>query len=209
VTAKGKIKAPSQKNGETTTDVVEEWKKLPKTSIKSKTIASELPDDLDWLDSESIRSYSEMGTPATTAQVHPYLFTTSIAELAAEKGAQIILGAVTGIDKSADGVKSVTYEDKTTKEVHTIPATDVVVSAGPWTNTVLPEAPIEALRAHSVVIKADVSPYAVFTDIELPKNYSASRKDVKKRKHGRSVNPEMYARPDGTVYACGKIWPDI
>jgi glycine/D-amino acid oxidase-like deaminating enzyme len=204
VTAKGKIPASSQTNGDATTGEGEEWKKLPKTSVKPKSIAAQIPDDLDWLDTESVRSYSEMGTPATTAQVHPFLFTTSIASLAEEKGAQIILGSVTGIDKGPDGVKSVTYEDKETKEIRTIPATDIVVAAGPWTNKILPEAPIEALRAHSVVIKADVSPYAIFTDIELPRNYAASRKDVKKRKHGKSVNPEMYARPDGTVYACGK-----
>jgi glycine/D-amino acid oxidase-like deaminating enzyme len=209
VQAKGKVPAVAQKNEAATTEGVEEWKKLPKTSIKMKSVSAELPDDLDWLDTDSVRSYSEMGTPATTAQVHPKLFTTTIAELAAEKGAQIILGSVTAIDRSAKGVKGVAYMDKATKESHTIPATDVIVAAGPWTNTILPEAPIEAMRAHSVVIKADVSPYAIFTDIELPKNYAASRKDVKKRKHGKSVNPEMYARPDGTVYACGKFCPHI
>jgi hypothetical protein len=72
---------------------------------------------------------------------------------------------------------------------------------------VFPEAPIDAIRAHSVVIKAEVSPWAVFTEIDLPKDFGRKEgADVKKRRHGLNVNPEMYARPDGTVYACGKIF---
>ena len=159
-----------------------------------------VPEDLDWFDADCIRSYSEMGTPSTTAQVHPYLFTTSMADLAVSSGAKVILGSVTAIDYTGPhGVKSVTYEDKETKHIHTLPATDVILAAGPWTSHVFPEAPIEAVRAHSVVVEADVSPYAVFSEISLPKGFGG---DVKSR-HGSTVSPEMYARPDGTVYACG------
>ena len=101
-------------------------------------------------------------------------------------------------------MRGVTYEEKETRKICTLPATDVVVAAGPWTSHVFPEAPIDAIRAHSVVIKADVSPWAVFTEIDLPKDFGRTGGgDVKKRRHGLNVNPEMYARPDGTVYACG------
>lgn len=180
---------------------IKEWQKLPKTEGKKKSGKGNTPSDLDWFDSDSVASYSEMGTPATTAQVHPYLFTTSMADLAISAGAQVILGSVTSIDySSSSGVKSVTYSDKTTKVTHTIPATDAVLAAGPWTSHIYPEAPVEAMRAHSVVIKADVSPYAVFSEIRLPKDFD---KGDKKRRHGTTVSPEMYARPDGTVYACG------
>ena len=186
----------------------EDWKGLPKTDMKSKgkMVAAAIPKELDWFDSETVTGYSEMGTPSTTAQVHPYQFTTSIAELAQEAGARVILGSVTAIDYSGpQGVKGVTYEDKETKKVHTIPATDIVLAAGPWTSNVFPDAPIDALRAHSVVIEADVSPYAVFSDISLPKDFGKiGGGNVKKRRHGASVTPEMYARPDGTVYACGE-----
>ncbi|KAL8741970.1 MAG: hypothetical protein Q9184_008319, partial [Pyrenodesmia sp. 2 TL-2023] len=99
-----------------------------------KVIAAGLPKDLNWFAPESIQSYYEMGDPATTAQVHPYHFTTSMAELAKEKGVNIVLGAVSSIDTAnGEGVRSVTYEDKATEETHTLPATDVIVSAGPWT----------------------------------------------------------------------------
>lgn len=188
---------------------VESWNKLPKTNGNAKiksTAAVGVPQDLDWIDQDSIRAYSVMGTPSTTAQVHPYQFTTSMADLAVEAGAEVILGSVTNIEypSKADGVKSVTYVDKASRETHTIPATDVIVSAGPWTAHVFPEAPIEAMRAHSVVIKAEVAPYAIFSEITLPKDFGRTGGgDVKRRRHGLSVSPEMYARPDGTVYACG------
>lgn len=52
----------------------EEWQKLPKTKNEKKgiTIAAGIPKDLDWFDAEAVKGYSEMGTPSTTAQVHPY-----------------------------------------------------------------------------------------------------------------------------------------
>jgi hypothetical protein len=186
----------------------EEWSKLPKLGEKilGKSKAAHVPKDLDWFVPEAITDYSEMGDPSTTAQVHPYQFTTSMAALAEEKGAKIQLGSVTAIDYTGNHVKSVTYEDKETGRIHTIPATDVIVSAGPWTSHVFPEAPIEAMRAHSVTIKADVTPYAIFSEIDLPANFGQTNESTKgtKRRHGKTVSPEMYARPNGEVYACGK-----
>lgn len=179
----------------------EDGNKIPKVgSGKVKYDKKGIPEDLDWFDQESLTGYSEMGTPSTTAQVHPYKFTTSMADLAVEKGAKVILGMATGVDYTGThGVKGVTYEDRETNHIHTLPATDVILAAGPWTGRVFPEAPIEASRAHSVVIEADVSPYAIFSQIELPKEFVKAAR----RRHVMSVSPEMYPRPDGTVYACG------
>ncbi|KAL8897743.1 MAG: hypothetical protein Q9207_007056 [Kuettlingeria erythrocarpa] len=173
-----------------------------------KVIAAGLPKDLNWFAPESIQSYYQMGDPDTTAQVHPYHFTTSMAELAQEKGVNIVLGAVSNIDTAnGKGVKSVTYEDKATKETHIIPATDVIVSAGPWTQRVYPPAPISAMRAHSVTITPSkpISAYAIFTEISLPPDFG--RKDTflkAKRPHGKTVTPEIYARPNNEAYACGE-----
>jgi glycine/D-amino acid oxidase-like deaminating enzyme len=167
-----------------------------------KLRAAGVPPDLDWVIPDGIRGYENMAGPKETAQVHPYLFTKSIAELAEEKGAQIVIGRVTGIGKeAADGVKSVTYIDKASGKTHTIPATDVIVSAGPWTRAVFPEAPISATRAHSVVIRPSrsVSAYTLFTNIELPSGFGLS-----KMSRRTVVSPEIYARPDDTVYACGE-----
>ena len=180
--------------------------KRDKAALRKLTAAG-LPKDLDWVAADSVRSYYEMGTPDNTAQVHPYQFTTSMAQLAEEKGAKIILGFVTNIDRTGGAVKSVTYEDKETSESHTIPATDVVISAGPWTKSIYPPTPISAMRAHSVTIKSSspISAYALFTEINLPPDFG--RKDTfmkSKGSHGKEVTPEIYARPGDEAYACGE-----
>lgn len=161
--------------------------------------AAGIPADLDWIIPDGLRGYESMAAPGQTAQVHPYLFTTSMAKLAEEKGAKVVLGSVTNINRSAAGVESVTYKDKETGESCTIPATDVIISAGPWTKSVFPQAPISAVRAHSVVIRPTrpVSAHTLFTNIELPAGFgNRSRPTV--------VTPEIYPRPDNTVYACGE-----
>lgn len=173
-----------------------------------KVTAAGLPKDLNWFTPESTKSYHEMGDPETTAQVHPYQFTTSMAELAQEKGVDLILGSVSSIDTAnGDGVKSVTYEDKATKETHTISATDVIVSAGPWTRQVYPPAPISGMRAHSVTIAPSkpISAYAIFTEISLPPDFGHKDTFLKsKRPHSKTVTPEIYARPNNEAYACGE-----
>jgi glycine/D-amino acid oxidase-like deaminating enzyme len=175
--------------------------------------AAGVPADLDWVSPDTNFSYDEMGNPSTTAQVHPCQFTTAMAELAKEKGADIKVGAsVKSINysPSGDAVESVTYVDKNNggKE-ETIPATDVVVAAGPWTPNVFPDAPIAAMRAHSVTIRPTrpVSAYALFTQIKLPANFGQQTNESRKSKRSigeQIVTPEIYARPKNEVYACGE-----
>ena len=162
-----------------------------------KMRAAGIPADLDWFDAESVRGYSEMGDPSTTAQVHPYQFTTSMASLAEEKGVKVIIGSVTSIDHADDCVKSVAYTDSESQESKTVPATDVVIAAGPWTRNVWPTAPIAAWRAHSVTVRPSrpISAYAVFTEISLPSSGTFRAK---------RVSPEIYARPNNEAYACGE-----
>ncbi|KAL9638095.1 MAG: hypothetical protein Q9164_001778 [Protoblastenia rupestris] len=160
----------------------------------------------DWIAAESFLEYGAMGTPDDTAQVHPYHFTTSMAQLAKDKGAKIIMGAVSNIDRTDGKVKSVTYSDKETATPYTIPATDVVIAAGPWTQRVFPTAPISALRAHSVTIRPSkpISAYALFTEIGLPSSFGRTDTFVKsKRPSQKVVSPEIYARPH-EAYACGE-----
>ncbi|EAU32429.1 conserved hypothetical protein [Aspergillus terreus NIH2624] len=162
---------------------------------------AQVPQDLDWFEPDLLRGYESMSDPGETAQVHPYLFTTSMAKLAEEKGAKVTLGSVTNIGYADDAVESVTYTDKESGDSKTIPATDVVIAAGPWTRSVLPEAPISSMRAHSVVIRPTrpVSAHTLFTNIEIPANF-----DPAKPSRPTVAAPEIYARPDDTVYACGE-----
>lgn len=169
--------------------------------------AAGIPKGLDWVAADCARSYYEMGTPNNTAQVHPYQFTTAMAQLAEDAGAEFILGSVTSIDKSDGAVRSVTYNDKATSETHTIPATDVIISAGPWTRNIYPPAPISALRAHSVTIRPSkpISAYALFTEISLPPSFGQTDTFQRsKRPHSKQVTPEIYARPNNEAYACGE-----
>ncbi|KAJ8586705.1 FAD dependent oxidoreductase [Rhizopogon salebrosus TDB-379] len=153
-----------------------------------------LPDDLTWVEEELTTSYSPMSDPGATAQVHPYLFTTSMLGLAKERGVQLVLGTAISVERVDRHVTGITYRDLSDpSHIETLPATHVVLSAGAWSSSIVPSLPIAATRAHCVIIspKADVtiSPYVLFTEIILP--------------HSRLVSPEIYARPDNEVYACG------
>jgi glycine/D-amino acid oxidase-like deaminating enzyme len=170
--------------------------------------AAGVPKDLDWIDANSISSYEEMSDSGSTAQVHPYLFTTSMVQLAEEKGIKVIYGSATSINTSKDGaVESVSYTSKEDGSEQVLPASHVVLSAGPWTQQIWPDAPITATRAHSVTIRPTrpVSPYTLFTAISLPKDFynNSNSPDRKIVRHSQTVTPEIYARPNNEVYACG------
>ncbi|KAJ9603373.1 hypothetical protein H2200_012151 [Cladophialophora chaetospira] len=162
-----------------------------------------MPDDLDWTAEECTLGYESMGSPKDTAQVHPYQFTTSMARLAEEKGARVIIGAVDKIETgSGDAPEhTVHYTDRNSNSTQTLKATNVIITAGPWTKTVWPGTPISALRAHSVTIRPSrpVSPYCLFTSLSLPKNFKAGTKS-----RASHVTPEIYARPNNELYACGE-----
>ncbi|EFQ27966.1 FAD dependent oxidoreductase [Colletotrichum graminicola] len=206
--AKPEAVAPGANDGEQEKG----WERLPKQDDAAEAMLEEsvLPRDLDWVDRDAVESYAEMGMPGATetAQVHPYLFTTSMAALAQDKGVEIRTNAqLTAIASSGEGVTGVEYLDRESGETCTIEGvTDVLVSAGPWTGRLLPASKVTGLRAHSVVYNANVSPYAVFTSIKLPADFVPEHRASKgqKRKHKRVVDPEIYARPDGEVYACGE-----
>lgn len=196
-----------------------QWEKLPKQDEAAAALLSDssLPTDLDWIDPTLVQYYEEMGRPGftETAQVHPFHFTTAIAELARAAGVDIRTQAkvtkITSSGSQTDGAKTVEYEDRQHEDAARVISgvTDVIVTAGPWTGTILPRSKVEGLRAHSVVYEADVSPYAVFTDIQLPSDYVPEHRARlgQKRKHRGNVDPEIYARPFGEVYACGEQSP--
>ncbi len=203
-----------------------EWEKLPKQDERAAGMLapSVLPPDLDWVDPAVVRSYERMGAPGAcdTAQVHPFHFTTALAALAAERGVDIRLNAkvtkmeMSGTDEEpkaeaqATALSAVEYLDRSAADntrQRLDDVSDVVVAAGPWTGVVLPKTKVDGLRAHSVVWKADVSPYAVFTDVGLPSTYVPEHRlqaGQKRRRHRGRVDPEIYARPFGEVYACGE-----
>ena len=122
-------------------------------------------------------------------QVHPYKLTNTFIEEAKRLvGTKVLIGSVKGIVKTDARVTGV----KVNGDV--LPADVVVIAMGPWTHNAcdwLKIPPINGGRAHSVVLRPghnDITAHCLFTEYV-----------------GREVRgePELYPRPDGTVYACG------
>ncbi|KAF7973770.1 hypothetical protein HWV62_14236 [Athelia sp. TMB] len=148
-----------------------------KPSRKSKG----LPNDLTWVREDLTDSYRSMAPANDTAQVHPYLFTTSMLDLAKERGVQLTLGTATGIDRLGDKVTGVTYypSEPNPQAAVSIPATDVIVCAGAWSSRIVPKLPISATRAHSITIRPPpsitIAPYVLFTEIALSSSGNKQR----------------------------------
>jgi glycine/D-amino acid oxidase-like deaminating enzyme len=129
-----------------------------------------------------------------TAQVHPRLFCETIINEAQKNGVEVIYGKVTSIS-SGSSVTGVKYLPKDTSNEIELPASTVIVTAGPWTKSLLKDAPIYGERAHSLVIRPkDPTPaHVAFTNISMPT--SSRQRTV--------IQPEFYPRSDGTVYISG------
>jgi glycine/D-amino acid oxidase-like deaminating enzyme len=163
-----------------------------------------LPSDLAGWVGTGVSGYESR--TGETAQLDPALFTRAMADEAVANGVDVVLGRATRIeyDESASSsssprrVTGVTYTHTsgTTTTTTTIPATTVILAAGPWSSTLLPDLPTTTCRAHSVVLRPTrpTTAHALFTAITLPS--------------GHVTTPEIYPRPDGTVYACGEVDDD-
>lgn len=162
------------------------------------TLAVELSDDrvartqvvreeLTWLDGTGV-PYAVLGTPSTTAQVHPERFTQALLQAACARGALLLLGCVNGLEIRDGHVHGVRVDGQT------LPADTVIIAMGPWSATAaawVQVPPIEGLKGHSITLrpKAPVPAQALFVDYVT--------------KTGERLAPEFYSRPDGEVYLCG------
>jgi len=167
----------------------------------AKADGSRLPSDLTWIDEGLTKSYDLLGTPDDTAQVHPHEFTTSMLALAREAAGEqleVLEGAhVRSIEQKprsdgrGDAIVGVTYSQEGSHTVY-IPADTVILAAGPWSQTILPNLPITSARAHSIVIEpaSQVSPHVIFTSIRYPQYITT---------------PEICPRPHNRVYASSHI----
>lgn len=174
-----------------------------------------LPSDLTWVNDQLMDSYTPIvAARGDSAQVHPYLFTTSMLELAIQNGVEFIPGRVTSLEMIAERVTGVQYipvsvdgDASMEFEVKTLEADCIILAAGPWSPALLPSLPIAAVRGHSIIISppsppvsaaVTLSPHGLFTSIALPSPTSDSS-----RLETTTVTPEIYPRPDSTIYVCG------
>ena len=118
--------------------------------------------------------------------------------LAVESGAELKQCRALEI-KSVNGkVSNVAYRNNDTPQVSYILADVVVVAAGAWSSRVCPQVSIGGAQCHSIVLKPKrkISPNMLFMTITGPEG-------------SKSETPEIYPRPDGTVYSCEAADPTV
>src|SRR5215218_4919572 len=139
---------------------------------------------LPWL-SEGVALTDRLGTPETTAQVHPARFTQSMMCAAAAHGAELRRAAVTGIARRCGGAVAAVETDE-----GAIPTDAVVIAMGPWSRLAgewLPLRPVHGLKGHSLVFETGsrLPPEALFIEY--------------REGSGARSSPEIFPRADGTI----------
>ena len=147
----------------------------------------------DWLDGRCA-VHSAIGTRHTTATIHPERFTRALVDAARARGAKVVEGVVDGVARNSSGaIRGVRIDGVEAA------ADAVVIAMGPWSILAarwLPLPPVAGLKGYSVVLapRTPVAAQALFVEYE-----SAS---------GERTSPEIVARADGEVWACGQSSDD-
>ncbi|KAL3161921.1 hypothetical protein ABBQ38_009005 [Trebouxia sp. C0009 RCD-2024] len=140
-----------------------------------------------WLDG-SVSRIKAMGDESNTAQVHPQKLSQALMEAAQGKGAQLRIGEVQNITTSGKKVTGVIVDGEE------LAADAVVIAMGPWSGQAakwLPVPDITGQKYASIVLRPqeEISNHMLFL------SYKTSS--------GQALEPEVYPRPDGSVYICG------
>jgi len=143
-----------------------------------------------WLGPE-IAAHGRIGTPESTAQVHPARFTEAMLRAAEANGAKHRRGAVTGVDLADNGTRAAAV----LVDGEPLLCDAALIAMGPWSTLAcrwfrLPA--IHGLKGHSLLFQTgDALPaQALFVEYEA--------------EDGRITSPEVFPRPDGTTYICGQ-----
>jgi len=143
---------------------------------------------LPWL-SPAVTVTGQIGSPQTTALVEPRAFTRALMRAAETHGAELRSGAVVDLVRAPDGrVRGVRLEDG-----ETIEGDAVVIALGPWSILATRWLPLPAVygyKGHSLIFDsgAAIPAEALFLEYQ-----EAS---------GEVLTPELFARADGTTWAC-------
>ncbi len=141
---------------------------------------------LGWL-SEVVTVNDLLGSPETTAQVHPGQFTAAMLRAAQVRGAELRQGRVTAIRQRAGRAVGVEVNGVL------VEGDAVVIAMGPWSVLAASWVPMPAvfgLKGHSLVFETgkSVPGEAVFLEYREP--------------NGTVLSPELFPRIDGTTYVC-------
>jgi glycine/D-amino acid oxidase-like deaminating enzyme len=141
-----------------------------------------------WL-AETIAITGRLGTPETTAIVEPRAFTAGLVRAAAANGAEVRHGAVVDLVRGENGaVCGVALADGDVVE-----GDAVVIAMGPWSILAARWLPLPAVigyKGHSLVFATGdaVPAEAIFLEY--------------REASGEVLTPEVFARADGTTWAC-------
>jgi glycine/D-amino acid oxidase-like deaminating enzyme len=144
------------------------------------------PGDASWL-SDSVTVSQALGSPETTAQVHPAMFTAAMMQAAAAQGADWRIGRVTDLATDAGTVTGVLVDGAT------IAGDAVVIAMGPRSVLAAAWLPLPAvfgLKGHSLVFETGTEVPAEAAFLEC------------REASGAVQTPELFPRPDGTTYVC-------
>ena len=123
--------------------------------------------------------------------------------LATDSGAELLKGSALRINanKHDNSVKSIVYADIETGCESSISVTDVVLAAGAWSSIVYPPISVGGAKCHSIILQPPrtISAHMLFLEITIPDANGT---------YEAHITPELYPRPDGTVYSCEAADPD-
>ncbi|CAM0905394.1 unnamed protein product [Alopecurus aequalis] len=143
-----------------------------------------------WVDpSASAAPPRVLGTPETTAQVHPGLFTKAVLTAS---GAEVVIGEVERVVVREGRVVGVAVKGR-----GVVDADAVVLALGPWSgrfDLVKEVFDVSGLKAHSIVLRPrnpdKITPHCLFLSYQPEPG-------------AKMLDPEVYPRPTGEVYICG------
>ena len=145
-------------------------------------------DRVDWL-SPGVAVNQQLGSTATTAQVHPERFSAAMMREAQAEGAELRRGQVTGIVCRKGGAAVAGVE----MDGEVVEGDAVVIAMGPWSILAAEWLPLPAvfgLKGHSLVFETGgrVPAEALFLEC--------------REASGAVQTPELFPRADGTTYVC-------
>jgi glycine/D-amino acid oxidase-like deaminating enzyme len=169
-----------------------------------------------WVDGTEAVSASVIGNEESTGQVHPERLTKALLEEVIKKGGVVrehteIVGlkvnaetrAIEGAYIKSTGTTTNNNDGNQEVEVEFLPADSVILSLGVWSQSLqsilattncatLNTSIFSGLKVHSMVL-ADPEQRTSADALFL----------AYRGKSGGTLEPEIYPRPDGTVYVCG------
>ncbi|CAF2117777.1 unnamed protein product [Rotaria magnacalcarata] len=169
----------------------------------------------NWITAD-VHEKEMLGDEDTTAQVHPGLLTNALVKIIESRGGRVIIGGANGFLFETITTHTEKDEHHQTSPVRAIKlliedqepieADIFILAMGPWTYQAAPWFRdaivfkenishqldvIGGVKAHSIVLKNNqpTEPYAFFLAYQSH--------------DGNVLDPEIYLRPNGDIYACG------